>query len=91
METFLIKCFKPDPYPPVLLKYFQYICELEFKTKPDYKKIRKILGNALDELGSSPHDKLIFGKKVKIRNKFVENTDLYVTCNKSSLCTTRLH
>jgi len=67
VETFLVKCFKPDPFPPVLLKYFQYICELEFKTKPDYKKIRKILGNALDELGSSPHDKLIFGKKVKIR------------------------
>ena len=67
VETFIKKCFKPDPYPKVLLEYFQYICELEFKSKPDYKKIRRILGRALDELGSAPHSKLHFGKKVKIR------------------------
>lgn len=67
VETFLRKCFKPDPYPEVLLEYFSYICELEFKSKPDYKKMRRILGRTLDELGSAPHSKLQFGKKVKIR------------------------
>ena len=67
IETFLVKCFKPDPFPEVLLDYFTYICSLEFKTKPDYKKIRRILGRALDDLGSAPYDKLEFGKKIKIR------------------------
>jgi len=67
VETFLVKCFKPDPYPEILKEYFDYICELEFKTKPDYKMIRKMLGKALDELGSAPHTKLQFGKKTKIR------------------------
>ena len=67
VETFLKKCFKPDPFPKVLLEYFNYICELEFKSKPDYKKMRRILGRALDDLGSAPYSKLEFGKKVKIR------------------------
>jgi len=67
VETFLVKCFKPAPYPPILKEYFDYICELEFKTKPDYKHIRKMLGQALDDLGSAPHTKLQFGKKTKIR------------------------
>jgi len=67
VETFLVKCFKPAPYPEVLKEFFEYICELEFKTKPDYKMIRKMLGKALDELGSAPHTKLQFGKKTKIR------------------------
>jgi len=67
VETFLVKCFKPAPYPPILKEYFDYICDLEFKTRPDYKHIRKILGKALDELGSAPHTKLQFGKKIKIR------------------------
>ena len=67
LETFLKKCFKPEPYPEVLLEYFNYICELEFKSKPDYKKMRRMLGRALDDLGSAPHSKLEFGKKVKIR------------------------
>ena len=67
VPTFLKKCFKPEPYPEVLLEYFNYICELEFKSKPDYKKLRRMLGRALDDLGSAPHSKLEFGKKVKIR------------------------
>jgi len=67
VETFLVKCFKPAPYPPILKEYFDYICDLEFKTRPDYKHIRKLLGKALDELGSAPHTKLQFGKKIKIR------------------------
>ena len=29
----------------------------------------------MDELGSSPHDKLIFGKKVKIRYRVFTDTD----------------
>jgi len=67
VETFLVKCFKPAPYPEILKEYFDYICELDFKTKPDYKMIRKMLGQALDDLGSAPHTKLQFGKKTKIR------------------------
>jgi len=67
VETFLVKCFKPAPFPPILKEYFDYICELEFRTKPDYKHIRKMLGQALDDLGSAPHTKLQFGKKTKIR------------------------
>lgn len=67
VETFMIKCFKPEPYPDVLKEYFEYICQLEFKTRPDYKHLRKMLGKALDELGSKPHTKLEFGKKTKIR------------------------
>jgi len=67
VETFLVKCFKPAPYPAILKEYFDYICELEFRTKPDYKHIRKMLGQALDDLGSAPHTKLQFGKKTKIR------------------------
>lgn len=67
VETFLVKCFKPAPYPEILKEYFDYICELEFKTKPDYKYIRKMLGQAMDDLGSAPHTKLQFGKKTKIR------------------------
>ena len=67
VATFLKKCFKPEPYPEVFLEYFNYVCELEFKSKPDYKKLRRMLGRALDDLGSAPHAKLEFGKKVKIR------------------------
>ena len=50
IDTFLKKCFKPVAYPEVLRKYFDYTCQLEFKAKPDYKKIRRYLGAAL--LGS---------------------------------------
>ena len=64
IDTFLKKCFKPAAYPEVLREYFDYVCQLEFKAKPDYKKIRRMLGAALDELGSEPHSKLEFGKKV---------------------------
>jgi len=67
VETFLVKCFKPDPYPEVLKEYFEYICELDFKAKPDYKLIRQMFGKALDDLGSAPHTKLQFGKKTKVR------------------------
>ena len=67
IDTFLKKCFKPAAYPEVLRKYFDYVCQLEFKAKPDYKKIRRFLGAALDELGSEPYSKLEFGKKTKIR------------------------
>ena len=66
VDTFLKKCFKPASYPEVLLKYFDYVCQLEFKAKPDYKKLRRILGAALDELGSEPYSKLEFGKKATI-------------------------
>ena len=33
------QCFKPAEYPEVLREYFEYVCQLEFKTKPDYKKV----------------------------------------------------
>ena len=44
--TFLKKCSKPVAYPEVIRKYFDYTCQLEFKAKPDYKKIRRFLGAA---------------------------------------------
>ena len=39
-------------------------------------KVRRILGGALEELGSAPHAKLQFGKKTKVRQSC---TVLYCT------------
>lgn len=67
IDMFLTKCFKPESYPVVFKEYFDCICKLEFKTKPDYNSLRGILGKALTGLGSVTHDTLRFGKKTKIR------------------------
>jgi len=67
LEEFLSKCFKPNPYPPVLLKYLEIVNGLDFKSKPDYNSLRRLFGCALEELGSCPHARLLFNSKGKGR------------------------
>jgi hypothetical protein len=40
VPSFLKKCFKPQPWPPVLEQYLEYVKALEFHTDPDYSKLR---------------------------------------------------
>jgi hypothetical protein len=40
VPSFLKKCFKPHPWPPVLEQYLEYVKALEFHTDPDYSKLR---------------------------------------------------
>ena len=40
IPSFLKKCFKPHPWPPVLEQYLGYVKSLEFDTDPDYSLLR---------------------------------------------------
>lgn len=70
LSTFLDNCFRPSPAPSVFLAYWQNVLELKFTTRPDYTELRRILTEALEQLGSYPHDRLQFsGKTIKVRTR----------------------
>ena len=77
ISNFLSSCFHPSPPPSSLLSYWNNVLELKFESQPDYAQLRNILTQALEELGSNPHDKLVFsGKTVEIIQKSSAVPDL---------------
>jgi len=68
VTSFLESCFHPSGCPQALQDYWQYVLTLQFKTEPDYPMLRSLFTEALDQLDSSPHDRLQFsGKTIKVR------------------------
>ena len=42
-------CFNGECYPEVLYDYLKYVTSMEFETSPDYKKLRRMFQEALEE------------------------------------------
>lgn len=69
VKGFMKTCFKNDDVPQPLLSFLKHVANLNFNSKPDYDKCRKLFAAGVVALGEKDTGPLIFATGAATKNK----------------------
>ena len=70
ISSFLSAAFHPSDPPQAIVQFWDEVGSLGFRDQPNYSKLRQVFIKELNNLGSTPHEKLKFsGKTLKVTSR----------------------